>query len=90
MAVAFPTQASVNLADDPEMLTIPAAANFTEVFLCLETPSDSSSQVCHKPQNQGRYLPATMRFYTDLSVVRPCRTVRGELNRPGIAGDTDS
>ena len=57
----FFTQASVNLADDPELLTLMAKANFTEVFLGLETPSESSLKECHKHQNQGRDLLAAVR-----------------------------
>ncbi|MFH1034405.1 MAG: B12-binding domain-containing radical SAM protein [Pseudomonadota bacterium] len=58
---AFLTQASVNLADDPEMLTLMAGANFTEVFLGLETPAAASLQECHKRQNQGRDLLEAVR-----------------------------
>jgi radical SAM superfamily enzyme YgiQ (UPF0313 family) len=57
----FITQASVDLADDPAMLTLMAEANFTEVFLGLETPSNSSLQECNKRQNQGRDLVAAVR-----------------------------
>lgn len=57
----FLTQASVNLADDPQMLALMAQANFTAVFLGLETPSASSLQECHKHQNQGRDLLADVR-----------------------------
>jgi radical SAM superfamily enzyme YgiQ (UPF0313 family) len=58
---SFITQASVDLADDPEMLTLMVGANFTEVFLGLETPSTSSLQECNKRQNQGRDLVAAVR-----------------------------
>lgn len=58
---SFLTQASVNLADDPEMLSLMASANFTEVFLGLETPAASSLKECHKRQNQGRDLVAAVR-----------------------------
>ncbi|MCB2186650.1 MAG: B12-binding domain-containing radical SAM protein [Deltaproteobacteria bacterium] len=53
---SFLTQASVNLADDPEMLSLMAQAKFSQVFLGLETPSLSSLQECNKHQNQGRDL----------------------------------
>lgn len=58
---SFFTQASVNLADDPELLELMARANFTEVFLGLETPSESSLKECHKHQNQGRDLLEAVR-----------------------------
>ena len=57
---SFLTQASVNLADDPELLTLMAQANFTEVFLGLETPSSSALLECNKRQNQGRDLVAAV------------------------------
>jgi radical SAM superfamily enzyme YgiQ (UPF0313 family) len=58
---SFFTQASVNLADNHELLKLMAKANFTEVFLGLETPSESSLKECHKYQNQGRDLLASVR-----------------------------
>ncbi len=58
---SFLTQASVNLADDPEMLLLMATANFTEVFLGIETPSLSSLKECNKRQNQGRDLLEAVR-----------------------------
>ena len=59
---SFLTQASVNLADDPELLTMMYRAKFDEVFIGLETPSNSSLKECNKLQNQGRDLVEAVRI----------------------------
>lgn len=58
---SFLTQASVNLADDSELLNMMYRAKFNEVFIGLETPSDSSLKECNKLQNQGRDLVEAVR-----------------------------
>jgi radical SAM superfamily enzyme YgiQ (UPF0313 family) len=52
----FLTQASINLADDPELGSLMTAANFAEVFIGIETPSSSALKECGKNQNQNRDL----------------------------------
>ena len=52
----FLTEASVNLADDPELLRLMVQAGFTKVFVGIETPSAESLAECHKMQNRGRDL----------------------------------
>ncbi len=47
----FMTEASVNLAEDDEMLSLMAAAGFYAVFLGIETPDQDSLQVTRKLQN---------------------------------------
>ncbi len=47
----FMTEASVNLAEDTEMLSLMAAAGFYAVFLGIETPDQDSLQVTRKVQN---------------------------------------
>ncbi|KMY65727.1 methyltransferase [Desulfocarbo indianensis] len=65
---SFFTQASVNLADDPELLHLMVKANFTEVFLGLETPSDSSLKECNKHQNQGRDMVEAVRVIQSFGI----------------------
>jgi radical SAM superfamily enzyme YgiQ (UPF0313 family) len=59
-AMGFLTEASVNLADDPELCDLMVRAGFRKVFVGIETPSVESLQECHKLQNQGRDLVAAV------------------------------
>ena len=54
--MGFFTEASVNLADDPELCDLMARAGFKKVFVGIETPIPESLQECHKLHNQGRDL----------------------------------
>jgi radical SAM superfamily enzyme YgiQ (UPF0313 family) len=54
------TEASVNLADDPELLSLMAEAGFKQVFLGIETPSVESLLECSKHQNTRRDLVASV------------------------------
>ena len=54
--MAFSTEVSINLADDPELLTLMAQAGFTTVFIGIETPNEDSLIECNKNQNKGRDL----------------------------------
>jgi radical SAM superfamily enzyme YgiQ (UPF0313 family) len=58
--MGFFTEASVNLADDPELCELMVRAGFKKVFVGLETPSPESLQECHKLQNKGRDLVETV------------------------------
>jgi radical SAM superfamily enzyme YgiQ (UPF0313 family) len=50
------TEASVNLADDDELMRLMVEAGFDNVFLGLETPEQDSLQECGKHQNKGKDL----------------------------------
>ncbi|MFQ5663021.1 MAG: B12-binding domain-containing radical SAM protein [Terriglobia bacterium] len=52
----FFTEASVNLADDPELLRLMKEARFTRVFLGIETPVEESLREAQKLQNTRRDL----------------------------------
>ncbi|MFH0825015.1 MAG: radical SAM protein, partial [Pseudomonadota bacterium] len=47
------TEASVNLAEDEELMTLMSRAGFDSVFLGLETPEEESLKECGKHQNSG-------------------------------------
>ena len=47
----FFTEASVNLAEDPELMDLMVQAGFNKVFLGLETPVEESLRECGKAQN---------------------------------------
>ncbi len=50
------TQASINLADDDELLSLMRAANFREVFIGIESVSEACLEECGKSQNLNRSL----------------------------------
>ncbi len=52
----FNTEASINLADDAELMRLMVEAGFDEVFIGIETPEESSLAECNKKQNVGRDL----------------------------------
>lgn len=54
----FNTQASVDLAKDPELMRLMVEANMDSVFLGLETPASESLAECNKRQNQVDLLEA--------------------------------
>ncbi len=58
--VAFNTEVSINLSDDPELLQLMSAAGFTEVFVGIETPSEEGLAECSKSQNINRDLIASV------------------------------
>ena len=52
----FITEASINLADDEELMTLMADAGFYSIFVGIETPNDESLEECGKSQNRRRNL----------------------------------
>jgi radical SAM superfamily enzyme YgiQ (UPF0313 family) len=58
--MGFFTEASVNLADDAELCELMVKAGFKKVFVGIETPVAESLQECHKLQNKGRDLVASI------------------------------
>ncbi|MGC8830162.1 MAG: B12-binding domain-containing radical SAM protein [Verrucomicrobiia bacterium] len=54
--MTFLTEASVNLADDPELCRLMVEAGFVKIFVGIETPSPEALVECRKMQNQGRDL----------------------------------
>jgi len=58
----FYTEASINMADDPELLNMMAKAGFDSVFIGIESPDESSLQECQKSQNKNRDLLQNIRI----------------------------
>ena len=57
----FNTEASINLADDDDLLKLMAETGFTSVFIGIETPEESSLSECNKVQNRNRDLLQSIR-----------------------------
>jgi len=55
-AVVFYTEASVNLADDQQLMQQMVAAGFRKVFIGIETPDEECLAECSKLQNRNRNL----------------------------------
>jgi radical SAM superfamily enzyme YgiQ (UPF0313 family) len=58
----FLTEASLNLADDLELLELMKKANFKSVFLGIETPSIESLKECGKLQNTRKDLVESVKL----------------------------
>jgi radical SAM superfamily enzyme YgiQ (UPF0313 family) len=52
----FTTEASINLADDKDLMEMMVRAGFTKVFVGIETPEESCLMECNKKQNNNRDL----------------------------------
>jgi radical SAM superfamily enzyme YgiQ (UPF0313 family) len=65
---AFFTEASINLADDEELIHLMVAAGFDVVFIGIETPNEQSLIECTKTQNQNRDLVASVKILQDFGL----------------------
>ncbi|HEN20772.1 MAG TPA: DUF4070 domain-containing protein [Desulfobacteraceae bacterium] len=52
--IPFNTEASINLADDGELMTMMVNAGFDTVFIGIETPDEKGLAECNKQQNMNR------------------------------------
>ena len=52
----FNTEASINLADNEDLMKLMVEAGFDTVFVGIETPDEESLAECNKRQNKGRNL----------------------------------
>jgi len=53
---SFITEASINLADDKDLIDLMVKAGFNKVFIGIETPEESCLMECNKLQNNNRNL----------------------------------
>jgi len=58
---ALTTQASIDLADDKELMRLMVKAGFNQVFVGIETPDEGSLAECNKLPNKGRDLVASVK-----------------------------
>ncbi|MBW2000452.1 MAG: B12-binding domain-containing radical SAM protein [Deltaproteobacteria bacterium] len=54
--IPFHTEASINLADDQQLMDLMVEAGFDTVFIGIETPDEKSLEECNKKQNRNRDL----------------------------------
>jgi len=64
----FSTEASINLADDEELMSMMVKAEFIAVFIGIETPHEESLIECAKTQNRNRDLIASVRKIQDFGL----------------------
>src|SRR6478736_7758315 len=57
----FATEASINLADDDELLRLMQQANFATVFVGIESPDEETLKHTQKSQNTRRELAASLK-----------------------------
>jgi radical SAM superfamily enzyme YgiQ (UPF0313 family) len=58
---SFNTQASIDMVDDEELMTLMVRAGFDCVFIGIESPNESSLAECSKTQNTGRDIIAAIK-----------------------------
>jgi radical SAM superfamily enzyme YgiQ (UPF0313 family) len=56
VGMPFNTEASINLADDEELMRLMREAGFDTVFIGIETPAEEGLTECSKKQNRNRDL----------------------------------
>lgn len=57
----FITEASINLADDDELMELMVSAGFDTVFVGIESPNEDSLDECDKQANKGRDMVESIR-----------------------------
>jgi radical SAM superfamily enzyme YgiQ (UPF0313 family) len=57
----FLTEASINLADDIDLMNLMVKAKFNSIFIGIESPNDDCLAECHKVQNTNRDLLADVK-----------------------------
>jgi radical SAM superfamily enzyme YgiQ (UPF0313 family) len=55
------TEASINLADDEQLMRLMVKAGFEAVFIGIESPNEESLIECNKPQNANRDLISSIK-----------------------------
>ncbi len=59
--ISFQTEASINLADDEDLMRQMVEAGFDTVFVGIETPDDKALAECNKKQNENRDMVADVK-----------------------------
>jgi radical SAM superfamily enzyme YgiQ (UPF0313 family) len=86
-ALTFFTEASIDLADDPELLALMAEANFVATFVGIESPDEEALRGAKKYQNlrAGGSLLEKIRRIQDAGIEVWCGMIMGfDEDDPGI------
>ena len=73
------TEASVNLADDDELMELMTRAGFKSVFVGIETPDEAGLEDCKKYQNKNRDLISSVKKMQQSGL-----QVMGEIGRAHV------
>lgn len=79
---SFTTEASINLADDDDLLNLMRRARFNNVFIGIETPVEASLQETKKSQNTRRDLLESIRNVQSYGIVVMAGFIVGFDNDP--------
>jgi radical SAM superfamily enzyme YgiQ (UPF0313 family) len=80
------TEASLNLADDDQLLQLLREANFIGIFVGIETPEDEILVQTQKKQNTRRSIPESVRRIYDYGILVAAGFVLGfDSEKEGIA-----
>lgn len=81
----FNTQASMNLADDEELMTLMVRAGFASVFIGIESPDETSLAECSKTQNTGRDIVASVKKIQQFGMQVQAGFIVGfDTDKPGV------
>jgi len=81
----FNTQASINLADDEELMTLMVRAGFDCVFVGIESPDETSLTECNKTQNTGRDIVAAVKKIQQFGMQVQAGFIVGfDSDKPGV------
>ena len=82
---AFNTQASIDLVDDEELMTMMVGAGFESVFIGIESPNESSLTECNKIQNTGRDVVAAVKKIQSFGLQVQAGFILGfDNDKPGV------
>ena len=84
---SFDTEASVDLANDPELMELMVACNFKKVFLGIETPDEASLALTQKYQNTRDPLSESVDKITRTGLQVMAGFIIGFDNEKSGAGD---
>ncbi|MDH4202904.1 MAG: DUF4070 domain-containing protein [Phycisphaerae bacterium] len=81
----FNTQASINLTDDEELMSLMVRAGFDCVFVGIESPDETSLTECNKTQNTGRDIVAAVKKIQQFGLQVQAGFIVGfDSDKPGV------